>query len=185
MAKTNLTKLCESALWRENDKQGIFGCFEVAIGYEGKEIVDFITYKTTGELRCYEIKVTKADFKSRAKLSFYGDYNYYVMPVHLYEELKLEYQIKAEKNHFFKDEPKKAFEIQIKNMGVGILLVTPQGSIRKGIGPKRKSVNLSMRSKLIESMVRSLNREVGKFYKISPYWGDDVLLQEQLELIND
>lgn len=185
MAKTNLTKLCESALWKENNKQGVFGCFEVGIGWEGREIVDFITYKTTGEFRCYEIKVSKSDFKSRANLSFYGDYNYYVMPVQLYKELVLEEQKKAEKNQFFNDDPKKAFDMGIKNKGIGILLVTQQGYMSSQIGAKRKNVNLSMRAKLMESMVRSLNREVGKFYKISPYWGKEVSPQEQLELISE
>jgi hypothetical protein len=59
----------------------------------------------------------------------------------------------------------------IKNRGIGILLVTQQGYMSSQIGAKRKNVNLTMRAKLMESMVRSLNREVGKFYKISPYWG--------------
>lgn len=185
MAKTNLTKLCECALWKENNKQGIFGCFEVGIGWEGREIVDFITYKTSGEFRCYEIKVSKSDFKSRANLSFYGDYNYYVMPVQLYEELVLEEQKKAEKNQFFRDDPQKAFDISIKNRGIGILLVSQQGYISSKIGAKRKSVNLSMRAKLMESMVRSLNREVCKFYKVSPYWGNEVFPQEQLKLMNE
>lgn len=185
MAKTNLTKLCESALWKENNKQGVFGCFEVGIGWEGREIVDFITYKTTGEFRCYEIKVSKSDFKSRANLSFYGDYNYYVLPVQLYKELVLEEQKKAEKNQFFRDDPKKAFDMGIRNRGIGILLVTTQGYMSSQIAAKRKNVNLSMRAKLMESMVRSLNREVVKFYKISPYWGKEVSPQEQLELISE
>ena len=43
-------------------KQGIFGCFEVTIGWNGKERVDFMTYDTKGIWRCYEIKVSKAEF---------------------------------------------------------------------------------------------------------------------------
>ena len=42
-----------------------------------------------GEWRCYELKVTKADFRSTAKPSFVGHYNYFVLPSKLYEEVKL------------------------------------------------------------------------------------------------
>ena len=39
---------------------------------------------------CFELKVTKSDFHSRAKLSFIGNKNYYVMPEELYEAVKAE-----------------------------------------------------------------------------------------------
>lgn len=42
------------------------------------------------EWRCYELKVSKADFRSQAKLSFVGHYNYLVLPPKLYEEIKNE-----------------------------------------------------------------------------------------------
>ncbi|MGO1468814.1 MAG: hypothetical protein ACTHW2_02195, partial [Tissierella sp.] len=48
----------------------------------------YLTYSTRGIFKCYEIKVSKADFYSNNKLSFLGDYNYYVMPIELYEEVK-------------------------------------------------------------------------------------------------
>lgn len=66
----------------------MFGCFEVTIGWYGKERVDYITYDTKDIWRCYEIKVSKADFHSKAKLSFVGNYNYYVLTRNLYEEVK-------------------------------------------------------------------------------------------------
>nr|DAL85257.1 MAG TPA: DNA repair protein MmcB-like protein [Caudoviricetes sp.] len=47
-----------------------------------------MTYNTKGEFRCYEIKVTKSDFHSKAANTFIGHYNYYVMPPELYEEVK-------------------------------------------------------------------------------------------------
>ncbi|MBV7390252.1 hypothetical protein [Enterococcus alishanensis] len=40
------------------------------------------------EWRCYELKVSKADFMSAAKLSFVGDYNYFVLPTELYEKVQ-------------------------------------------------------------------------------------------------
>lgn len=38
--------------------------------------------------RCYEIKVSKADFHSKAKKTFVGNYNYFVVTRELYNEIK-------------------------------------------------------------------------------------------------
>ena len=43
MAKTEKTRFIERVLWANKNEQGLFGCFEVTIGWFGKEIVDFIT----------------------------------------------------------------------------------------------------------------------------------------------
>lgn len=67
---------------------GVFGCFEVTIGWFGDERVDYMTYDTKGVWRCYEIKVSKADFHSKAKKTFIGHFNYYVLTKELYEEVK-------------------------------------------------------------------------------------------------
>ncbi len=88
MAKTDLTLELEREIWDATHKQGVFGCFEVTIGWWGKERVDYITYDTKGIWRCYEIKVSKSDFRSKAAKTFIGHYNYYVMPSELYEEVK-------------------------------------------------------------------------------------------------
>ena len=185
MAKTRLTKLCESALWRENARMWVFGCFEVSIGWESREIVDFITYKTNNEFRCYEIKVSKSDFHSKAKLSFVGDYNYYVMPTKLYEELKIEAKKQVEKEGWFKGDSENIFDIRLKNKGIGLFVINESGQITNKISAKRKNVSHGMKSTLLESMVRSLNREVKKFYNINPYWGVEIKQQEQLELISE
>lgn len=68
----------------------MFGCFEVTIGWFGKERVDYLSYDTNGIWRCYEIKVSKSDFHSKAHNTFIGHYNYYVMPKELYEQIKNE-----------------------------------------------------------------------------------------------
>jgi len=86
--KTELTIKMENAIYNTTRKIGTFGCFEVTIGFGGKERVDYITYDTKGVFRCYEIKVSKSDFHSAAIKSFVGNYNYYVMPKELYEEVK-------------------------------------------------------------------------------------------------
>lgn len=91
MAKTKLTKELERKIFYESkaDKLGVYGAFEVAIGKGyGKEYVDFMTMTSSGEFSCYEIKVSKSDFHSKNKLSFYGDRNYFVIPQELYEEIK-------------------------------------------------------------------------------------------------
>ncbi len=88
--KTEQIKKLEKAIWKATKKQGVFCCFEVTIGWSGKERVDYMTYNTKDEFRCYEIKITKADFHSKCHNSFVGDFNYYVMPIELYEQVKLE-----------------------------------------------------------------------------------------------
>lgn len=88
MAKTDLTLELERKIWKATNKQGVFGCFEVTIGWYGSERVDYLTYDTKGIFRCYEIKVSKSDFHSKAHNTFIGHYNYYVMPLELYKEVK-------------------------------------------------------------------------------------------------
>jgi len=43
MSKTKLTKILEKELWRATRKLGTFGCFDVTIGWFGKERVDYMT----------------------------------------------------------------------------------------------------------------------------------------------
>lgn len=62
--------------------------FECTIGWFGKERVDCLAYDTKGIWRCYEIKVSKADFHSKAKKTFLGNYNYFVVTRKLYNEIK-------------------------------------------------------------------------------------------------
>ena len=57
-------------------------------------IVDTLSYQElpSGDIewRCYELKVTKSDFHSKAKLSFVGHYNYFVLPLKLYQAVATE-----------------------------------------------------------------------------------------------
>jgi hypothetical protein len=86
--KTELTKELENKIYWATSKQGIFGCFEVTIGWFGKERVDYMTYDTKGDFRCYEIKVSESDFNSKNHNTFVGDFNYYVMPTELFNKVK-------------------------------------------------------------------------------------------------
>ncbi|HAR6215834.1 TPA: hypothetical protein I1715_002413, partial [Staphylococcus pseudintermedius] len=116
----------------------VYGCHEVTIGIEplkkGREIVDFLTYDSKNVFRAYEIKVTKEDLKSTAKLSFVGHYNYLVLTEELYEEVK---------------------DTNLIPFNVG-LVVVGKGVIKKS---GRKTLNMSDNIKLLESLMRSLNRE--------------------------
>lgn len=88
IAKTELTTQLERQIYSATKKQGTFGCFEVTIGWFGYERVDYITYDTKGVWRCYEVKVSVADFRSKAKKTFCGHFNYYVMTKELFEKVK-------------------------------------------------------------------------------------------------
>lgn len=57
--KTAETVALEKAIRRATYKMGTFGCYEVTIGYGGKERVDYMTYDTKGIFRCYEVKVSR------------------------------------------------------------------------------------------------------------------------------
>lgn len=93
MSKTPETLDLESRLLRYTSGQ--FGCDEVTIGPFGRERVDYLTWDFKGVWRCYEIKVSKADFRSRARKTFVGNLNYYVMPEALYEDVKSEIPAKV------------------------------------------------------------------------------------------
>lgn len=88
--KTEETIKLEHEIWKTTNKQGVFGCLEVTIGWYGRERCDYVTYDTKGVWRCFEIKISKSDFHSKAHNTFVGNYNYYVMPKVLYDEVKNE-----------------------------------------------------------------------------------------------
>ena len=125
-----------------------FCCLEVGIVFKVKrphkrypnylvtrhqtEICDFMTYEQNKDVfRCFEIKVSKSDFHSKAKKTFVGNYNYYVMPKDLYEQVKGEIP---------------------KDIGV---LDEYCNCIKK---PKKREL-VYEKEKLLVSMLKSLNRE--------------------------
>ncbi|MGO3727676.1 hypothetical protein [Enterococcus viikkiensis] len=87
--KTTLTQEIEKALYYYCIELGGIVVEEVTMPDE-QGIVDTLAcfFKPAQrEWRCYELKVTKADFYSKAKLSFVGNYNYFVLPEVLYEKV--------------------------------------------------------------------------------------------------
>lgn len=91
--KTKLTRQLESTLYQYCLEQGAYVVEEVGMPAD-QGIVDTLSYQRLAdgsiEWRCYELKVTKSDFHSKAKLSFIGHYNYFVLPQALYAEVKEE-----------------------------------------------------------------------------------------------
>lgn len=90
--KTTLTNQMEEALYYSLRENGAIAIEEVTIPDE-QGIVDMLSCRLTNkqlEWRCYELKISKADFRSSAKLSFIGHYNYFVLPEELYVSVKEE-----------------------------------------------------------------------------------------------
>lgn len=147
MTKTLATIDAELYLYKSllTNTLSVYGCHEVTIGIEplkkGRQIVDFLTYDTKNVFRAYEIKVSKEDLKSDATLSFVGHYNYLVLPLELYNEVK---------------------HTDLIPFNVGIVIID-RGVVKK---PTRKTLSMSENVKLLESLMRSLNRENMKRKKL-------------------
>ena len=148
--KTEETERLEKSLYYSTKKMGLFGCFEVTIGFGGRERVDYLTYDTNGTWRCYEIKVSKKDFNSKAKTTFVGHYNYYVMPHALYDEVK-----------------------DLIPPGIGVVA---GGQVVKRANHRNLAVPEEV---LMASMIRSLYREVEKV-QFSPTGQQIALLKRKL-----
>lgn len=151
--KTEETLKLEKDIRIVTRKMGIYGCFEVTIGFFGKERVDYMTYEPrTGVFRCYEIKVTKADFYSTAAKSFVGHYNYYVLTRELWNEVREEIPdwigVYVEQN--LEKRPKKQ-KIDDKSY-----------SFYRSINGRSKEVIITYTDMLKESMIRSLYRDSDK-----------------------
>lgn len=163
MGKSELTLEIENQALRQFSKMGVFMCpecsFERAwikdmpanvslkefhsnpkyMQVEGKhirtEIVDILELNSQKGWCCYEIKISKSDFHSKAIKSFVGEYNYYLMPDELYEQVK---------NEIEKD--------------IGVYSYNGQYLCIKKKARKQKLIE-GMNEQLYYGMVRSLNRE--------------------------
>lgn len=91
--KTSLTTQMEETLYSFIRENGAVVVEEVTMP-DDHGIVDTLSChmdnKQEFQWRCYELKVSKADFRSSAKLSFVGHYNYFVLPENLYPIVKKE-----------------------------------------------------------------------------------------------
>lgn len=153
--KTEETLRMEKSIRRATRKMGVFGCFEVTIGFGGKERVDYMTYDTNGIFKCYEIKVTKTDFRSEAAKSFVGHYNYYVLTRELYEEVKEE--IPAWIGVYIGG----CCERKAKKQDIS----AKEYKMRRSVGGKSTEVSYPWTEMLKDSMIRSLYRDSDKLIK--------------------
>lgn len=146
MTKTKQTRLIEQALIkRTNSVLGCYGALEVTIGRSGTkgyERCDYVEFDTSSEIRCYEIKASMGDLKSKNKLSYLGDKNYLVVPKKLADEiLKSSY-----------------------NLG-GVGLISFDGKNFKSLTrASKRAVGIGERVALLEGIAKSACRDAIKFY---------------------
>lgn len=153
MSKRKETIEIENKLHYMCKKRRIYGCEEVTIGFynsgKGDEIVDYCTMDSKGIIKCYEIKVTLADLKSKAKKSWYGHYNYLVVTPELLHKI-------------WND-----LDEYIPNY-VGVAIPCPSSwsdgiEIRRNA--KKQSISAEQELMMKESMIRSMSYKIQKFRK--------------------
>lgn len=90
--KTQATKEIEDLLFRYVREKSrvdfIVGELDIGSKWGIVDALHATVNKNKITWRCYEIKVSKKDFYSKAKVTFVGHFNYYVMPIELYEQVK-------------------------------------------------------------------------------------------------
>lgn len=165
MAKRIETLSIEEVLRADTQEKRIYGCEEVTIGFfwsgGGKEHVDFMTMDSKGIFRCYEIKVTMADLKSKAKKSFYGHYNYLVITEKLWKEIS--------------ESGIDLSQYGIPDyVGITICVLSDDGKQvskwnrwRKPRSAKKQNISEEDESMLKESLVRTMYYKMEKYRRIS------------------
>lgn len=90
--KTQLTRDLETTLYAYWQAQGATAVEEVTMPDDFGIVDTLVRQKQQSETiwRCFELKVTKADFHSHAQLSFVGHYNYFVLTQRLYKAVAAE-----------------------------------------------------------------------------------------------
>ena len=87
--KTEATIKIEEAIIKRFNNMREHCVLEVTIGWLGDEICDAVKYDHKGNITCFEIKTSVADFKSKQnKVSFHGHYNSYVLTYDVWEKVK-------------------------------------------------------------------------------------------------
>ena len=140
-----IEKVLQNSLFGTNPKLAKeYGTAEVTLSQlgitNGKEIVDFMSYDTNKDtFRCYEIKVTMTDFHSKAKKSWYGNYNYLVLSEDLYSEKPLSWWI-----------------TQIEE-GIGIIVINTSTTEKQTVvKSKKKDITDDTKILLRNSLIRTL-----------------------------
>jgi hypothetical protein len=150
------TKQITHLFYKFLDKKGVYVCTEATIplmvnGVERKQRVDIMSYDYKNIWRCYEIKMSKIDFKSKASHSFHGNYNYYVIPNKLYDAIK-------------NDVP--------KGIGVYTVDLDNNGVIELLIESDYRRMNIKLEN-MQYYFIYSLAREVSKYMEIKDRFLND------------
>lgn len=142
MTTKTLEQAIYSHLTQGTRKIGKYLCFEVEMP-DSQERVDLLEYDSDGTWRFYELKVSKADFKSGAAHTFRGNYNYYVMPYKLYEQVK-----------------------EMIPDGIGVITCCDMWkTCTYQENPKRQELNVDA-NKIMLSFMQALSRENEKFMAV-------------------
>lgn len=153
--KTKLTLEMEEALYYYCREQGDVVVEEVTMPAD-RGIVDTLSCRFLAdgslEWRCYELKVTKADFYSQAKLSFVGHYNYFVLPFALFEKVKEDIPSNVGVMLY------RSFEQADTELAAGSLMIVKK--------PQRKELEVDSGA-LTQRFIASQAREVGKAKKVA------------------
>lgn len=165
--KTKETLALERAIMEYTRKTGVFGCLEVTIGFFGRQRVDYMTYDTKGDFRCYEIKVSVADFHSDAELSFVGNYNYLLTTRKVYDKVKDE----IERSPKFRgvgvivgDDTRYGFKLSVEKAPRRKDISNDFYQYRRSVDGRSTVIRVSMTEVLKDSMIRSLFRDAEKLY---------------------
>lgn len=155
MGKRRETIELEQALENMAKEKRWYGCEEITIGFyhngHGNEICDYILMDSKGTIRCYELKVTMPDLKSRAKKSWYGHYNYLVVSGELYKQM---------------ESPFSQYGIP-EDVGIIVGYISSSNENVRWLNtvtkPKRRELSEADQLMLSQSMVRSMNYKVKKY----------------------
>lgn len=171
--KTALTLDLEKTLYAYWEDQGAFPVEEVTMPAD-QGIVDTLVMQPGDPLtwRCFELKVTKSDFHSSAKLSFIGHYNYFVLPLKLYHAVEAEIPagIGVMTYQPFSPAALKAATVPI----------TVPGQLTISRPPRRRALQVPEQALLVR-FIASLNREVVKAKQVDKglaHFTDQQLLAE-------
>ena len=164
MAESVLTKKIKVALYKYSKAHllGVYGAFEVVMGSStrgyGHEYVDFVTMDSDNVFRCYEIKVSVEDLHSKAQLSFYGDFNFVVVP-----DEKLVPGLLGEALGFVKGTFGNKAGVLVYHE-----LVDGTSYFSVASRAKRQNVRIEQRVANMHNMVRSVSRYTTKYVKSLP-----------------
>lgn len=147
----HLSKLTEKHI-NPNDDTRVYSAKEVTFDYTSMNRIriDYMQFKPINnsvsgiekaDVYVYEVKSSVEDFHSKNGHNFIGDFNYYVMPIEVFEK------VKSEIPYF-----------------VGVL--SPNGNTLKHVKNARRKNREKPISEILLMMFRSAQRELIKFKKM-------------------